>query len=226
MRYAYLVHCHNPNVTRFNLYVDSVRWNRITGPETFDVHEIAAYRERLESEIQRLLEDRVFQATPGSACYTCPVAHVCRAEPGDIAQIRNADEAVQRIRQIARDEARLKIEKKSLRAWVSKNGPVTVDGDRWGVFPVEKRSFDLTTRLPEARNACPGCGHELDGVSPTMFAEACRLFGIEPEEVLAVNGTKMRKHLEDPVKRAIFMRLATVSKQGRFGRQKEGDEDE
>lgn len=220
-RYAYMVTRHRQDVEEVHVYIDNIRLGVKSGPVKFFVEDLAPFGEQLESEISRVREDRAFSATPGNACYQCGVAYACRAKLADIGSIDSRESAEAAARKIALDEARLSIAKKALKGWTKEHGPLLVDDEEWGVHHSPRRSYDLATRVPGSYTVeCSSCGESTSTESPTMFAEACRLFGMDVTDLLSVNGTKMKKHLEDPAKSAVFKRLMKVTQQGKFGRKK------
>lgn len=100
----------------------------------------------IEFQVQAMMEtvdnDKKFKARPGSRCSTCFVAFACDKKASKISMIEDQKDAIKVAEDILAGEAQLDAKKSLLKSWVSENGELVLNGEKFGFFPVETVKAD------------------------------------------------------------------------------------
>jgi hypothetical protein len=100
----------------------------------------------IEFQVKAMMEavdsDTKFKAKPGSRCSGCFVAFACDKKASNVKLIDDSKAAVKVAEDILAGEAQLDAKKSLLKSWVSENGEIAVNGEKFGFFPVETVKAD------------------------------------------------------------------------------------
>jgi hypothetical protein len=179
--YAWLVSREYPQVDRFVVKLDFVRYNVVRQAE-LDMGRVAQVEGQilgLIGQVEQAIKSGKFPPKPGHYCAWCGYSQQCPAAkniPDDVRPITSAEDARRVAEELAVLERQIAVRKEALKAWCNQNGPVKVNGLVWGFHLVESRTIEDVSEFVRLMNEA----------------------GVDPRPYLTVNGTKARKIYGNP----------------------------
>jgi len=180
--YAWLVSLEYPQVDTFTVRLDFVR-HGVVRETTLDAGRVAQVEGQvlgLINQVEHALARGKFTPRPGHFCAWCGYSNQCPAAktiPADVGMIMSDEDARKVAGELAVLERQVAVRKEALKQWCNQNGPVEVNGVKWGFHLVESRTIE---DVPE-------------------FVRLMQEAGQDPRPFLAINGTKAKKIFADPV---------------------------
>jgi putative RecB family exonuclease len=179
--YAWLVSREYPQVDRFVVKLDFVRYNVVRQAE-LDMGRVAQVEGQilgLIGQVEQAIKSGKFPPKPGHYCAWCGYSQQCPAAkniPDDVRPITSAEDARRVAEELAVLERQIAVRKEALKAWCNQNGPVKVNGLVWGFHLVESRTIEDVSEFVRLMNEA----------------------GVDPRPYLTVNGTKAKKIYGNP----------------------------
>lgn len=134
--YAWLTSIIYPEITNFKIIIHYIRsdWKE---KYEFSKEKLSGIEFQIKAITETIEGDNKFKAKPGSRCSSCLVAFSCLKKGSTIKSITNENSAKKIAGDILAAEAQLESKKDLLKAWVSENGEVKLNGETFSFFPYE-----------------------------------------------------------------------------------------
>jgi len=179
--YAWLVSREYPQVERFVVQLDFVRYNVQRGT-TIEKQQLAQVEKQvlgLIGQVEKAIASGKFPAKPGQFCGWCGYSLQCPAVkdiPADVKPIAGLEDARKVAEELAVLERQVAVRKEVLKAWCKEAGPVEVNGLTWGFQRVGGMAIENIDEFVRLMNES----------------------GLDPRPYLSTNGTKLKKLWNDP----------------------------
>lgn len=179
-----------------DLFETVIRYTRSGFEDKYawSVEDVELTREKVELLAARIEGELKWRPTPGSACSSCPFAHVCPAKASHLLTIANESEAAQVANDTLLLEAQLRGKKEALEAWVHDHGAVEARGVQF-LFGT-RESYKV--------------------LDPLQFVEGLKEAGYDPTEFYKVDSTGLKKkcqkdpQLADRIADAVHVQVKTI----------------
>jgi CRISPR/Cas system-associated exonuclease Cas4 (RecB family) len=139
--YAWMLTKIHPEIENFEtiIYYTRTGWKEIS---SFHKDSLGGIEFQVKAMMEAVDNDKKFKAKPGSRCSTCFVAFACNKKASSVNIIEDQKSAFKVAEDILAGEAQLDAKKSLLKSWVGENGELTVNGEKFGFFPVETVKAD------------------------------------------------------------------------------------
>jgi len=134
--YAFMISKYRPEITNFEVVIHYVKSNWKEKWQ-FSKDKISGIEFQIKAITETIERDNRFKAKPGSRCSSCLVAFACSKKGSTIKSITNENSEKKIAGDILAAEAQLESKKDLLKAWVSENGEVKLNGETFSFFPYE-----------------------------------------------------------------------------------------